>query len=353
MNKVLGIFRGFPGLGRVVAGVSLLESLYNEYGYEIKMISYLQGDKYLVSKGYVSFGTVSQHDYCSLGLVPTYSLGLSIFDCIAHFSPDVIVIDGEPLMIQAIRMYYPNMKIAVLLNPSDVENSANNPVAMKYIVSSYALSDLAIVHGLRKINSRNDFNKIISISTIIRRELLNITRKPSNNIYCVLGGGTVNVGEEFEESTIQLARLSIDAMSELKEYNLTVVCSSVNIFNRLKGLIISNNVHIMPELIDAEVFFSNACFIITRCGRNSLSELMYLNIPFAAYVSGDKYRKDEQENNIKNLGAAKMVVITPETSSHELSMAIRKELASCCNAVQFKSGNSEALKAIIDLTEKQ
>ena len=31
MKKILGIFRGFPGLGRVVAGVSVLETLKNDY----------------------------------------------------------------------------------------------------------------------------------------------------------------------------------------------------------------------------------------------------------------------------------------------------------------------------------
>ena len=30
MKKILGIFRGFPGLGRVVSGVSLLETLRDE-----------------------------------------------------------------------------------------------------------------------------------------------------------------------------------------------------------------------------------------------------------------------------------------------------------------------------------
>ena len=29
--KILGIFRGFPGLGRVVAGVSLLETIKMNY----------------------------------------------------------------------------------------------------------------------------------------------------------------------------------------------------------------------------------------------------------------------------------------------------------------------------------
>lgn len=34
-KRILGIFRGFPGLGRVVAGVSLLETLRDKYDYEI------------------------------------------------------------------------------------------------------------------------------------------------------------------------------------------------------------------------------------------------------------------------------------------------------------------------------
>ena len=52
MKKILGIFRGFPGLGRVVSGVSLLETLRDEYGYCIDIISYLQGNRYLELKGY-------------------------------------------------------------------------------------------------------------------------------------------------------------------------------------------------------------------------------------------------------------------------------------------------------------
>lgn len=52
MKKILGILRGFPGLGRVVSGVSILETLRDSYGYDIKIISYLQGNKYLYSRSY-------------------------------------------------------------------------------------------------------------------------------------------------------------------------------------------------------------------------------------------------------------------------------------------------------------
>ena len=44
MKRILGIFRGFPGLGRVVAGVSLLETLRDDYGFDVRVTSYLQGN---------------------------------------------------------------------------------------------------------------------------------------------------------------------------------------------------------------------------------------------------------------------------------------------------------------------
>ena len=37
MKKILGIFRGFPGLGRVVSGVSLLETLGTSMAVALKL----------------------------------------------------------------------------------------------------------------------------------------------------------------------------------------------------------------------------------------------------------------------------------------------------------------------------
>ena len=50
--KALGIFRGFPGLGRVVSGVSILEALRDTYGFKVRAVSYLQGNEYLKTKGF-------------------------------------------------------------------------------------------------------------------------------------------------------------------------------------------------------------------------------------------------------------------------------------------------------------
>lgn len=71
MRKVLGIFRGFPGLGRVVSGVSILETLRDEYGCIIEAFSYLQGKEYLQLKGFDIKHDVVSMDYCSMGLLPT------------------------------------------------------------------------------------------------------------------------------------------------------------------------------------------------------------------------------------------------------------------------------------------
>ena len=88
--RILGIFRGFPGLGRVVAGVSLLEELRDQYGANIRMISYLQGNEYLKSKGYADLHEATPMDYCSIGLVPTNKMGAYIHTTIKEYTPDLI-----------------------------------------------------------------------------------------------------------------------------------------------------------------------------------------------------------------------------------------------------------------------
>ena len=41
MKMVIGVFRGFPGLGRVSAGIALLKELQHR-GFEVAAISYYQ-----------------------------------------------------------------------------------------------------------------------------------------------------------------------------------------------------------------------------------------------------------------------------------------------------------------------
>ena len=185
MKRILGIFRGFPGLGRVVAGVSLLETLRDNYDYDVRIISYLQGNKYLESRGFQNFTEASPMDLCSIGLLPTNKMGVYIHNTIKDFVPDAVLIDGEPLILQSIKISYPSIKIITLLNPADVNNPNNDKEAMDFFNALYSLSDLAIVHGLRSVDKDHRYKKLISINTIIRRELITVKNIPMGNIHII------------------------------------------------------------------------------------------------------------------------------------------------------------------------
>ena len=331
MKKILGILRGFPGLGRVVSGVSILETLRDSYDYDVKIISYLQGNKYLNSRGYNNLNEVTPMDYCSIGLLPTNKMGVYIHNCIREFTPDLIVVDGEPLMIKSIKISHPSIKVVALLNPADVVNPNNNKEAMDFFNEFYSLSDLAIVHGIRRIDKDSRYNKFLSINTIIRSEIIGVENVPTNNIYCVLGGGTVNVGQLFVDSTITIGQLCQKVASLLPQYTMHIVCSSQNIFNVLNRNSSSENVVLHDEIIPAEQYYCNAGLVITRSGRNTLSELAYLGIPAISFVSGCSYRKIEQTNNINDLNISTIVA-----ANNDISPVAFADL--CQKMMQVKKG---------------
>lgn len=349
--KILGIFRGFPGLGRVVSGVSLLETLRDEYGCAIKIISYLQGNRYLQTRGYTNLQEVVPMDYCSIGLLPTNKMGVYIHNTISLFKPDVVLVDGEPLIIQSLRISYPNIKIVVLLNPADVDNPQNDKEAMDYFNALYSLSDLAIVHGLRTIETTNySYKNLISINTILRKEVMHLKNKTSNNIYCILGGGTVNVGHQFAASTIRIAELCQQAALQMEQYTMHIVCSSQNIYDAINENYSSSNIILHNNILNAYEYYSNAGLIITRSGRNTLSELVYLGIPTVSIVTGDTYRCAEQLQNLRCLHTNHVQSISIDSNADELVVLMRKLLtSSTVPTSQFNTGNSEAIKYILNI----
>lgn len=68
-------FKGFTGLGRVVSGTTILETLRDKHGCNIEIISYLQGNRYLELRGYTNLHEATPMDYCSIGLLPTNKMG--------------------------------------------------------------------------------------------------------------------------------------------------------------------------------------------------------------------------------------------------------------------------------------
>ena len=349
MKKILGIFRGFPGLGRVVSGISLLETLKEQYGYDIKIITYLQGNRYLELKGYTDLHEAVPMDYCSIGLLPTNKMGAYIHQTIKEFKPDVIVVDGEPLMIQSIKISHKHVKIVALLNPADVDNPSNDKEAMDFFNNIYSLADFTIIHGLRKITPPSQYGDFISIGTIIRKEIIGIVNQPQKDIYCLLGGGTVNVGHQFSESTIRIGELCMKVANSLPDYKMHIVCSSQNIYDALNENAIPHNVIMYNQVLDPSIYFSDACLIITRSGRNTLSELAYLGIPAISFVSGCLYRKEEQKQNMESLCGSNIIWAPLDINPDELKDLCLNLMEKGNGKINFECGNKKVIEKIISL----
>lgn len=352
--RVLGIFRGFPGLGRVVAGVSLLEELRDQHNCEIEIISYLQGNKYLATRGYRDLQEASPMDYSSIGLLPTNRMGAFIHRKVREFNPDLIIIDGEPLIIQSLKISNPNLKILVLLNPADIHNPSNDQDAMNFFKYYYGLADIVIVHGLRKVDKPTNFNTkdFYSINTILRQEILQLQTQPKNEIYCILGGGTVNVNSQFKTTTLNIAKKVLEVAPYFPMYIFNIVCGSENIFKAISKLKTSSNVFIHKNILSAETCYSRASLVITRAGRNTTSELLYLGIPAITCAAGDRYRSMEQAQNISMLNSPQIVHIHEQTTTEEIVKVVKEFLGKKNEFDKFEPGNAHAITLCLNLLKK-
>lgn len=97
---------------------------------------------------------------------------ITYVNSIKSFMPELIVVDGEPLILQSIKISHANVKVVALFNPADVDNPNNDKEAMDFFNALYSLSDLSIVHGLRRMKQDKRYKNFISINTIIRREII-------------------------------------------------------------------------------------------------------------------------------------------------------------------------------------
>ncbi len=124
--KAIGIFRGFPGLGRVVAGLDILNQLQVSEKLEAIVYTYFQG--YELSKSYnFDFRNIeNRNDISSIGIIPVSKSGETIIDSIEEYNPDFVLIDGEPLLVTTIKLRFPKVIVVALLNPFDIENPHNN-----------------------------------------------------------------------------------------------------------------------------------------------------------------------------------------------------------------------------------
>lgn len=345
MKKIIGIFRGFPGLGRIVSGVTLLETLRDEYNCEVQPISYLQGVEYLMQHGFSNDFAPSSTDLCSIGILPTGHFGAEIHQRIADFCPDMIIIDGEPLMLQSIKISHPGTKVVALLNPADVVNPSNNQYAMDFFNGIYSLADLAIVHGLKSIQKPTIYGNFVCTNTILRNEILTISNTPSANVYCILGGGTENCSSSFEDTTLHVAFSTIALAQNYPHYTFHILCAGGKIANMLLLSSLPENVFIHQELVEPQRYYSDAAIVITRAGRNTLSELAYLNLPAIVFVSGDEYRIEEQKANLDSLASS---LLLPASTDEDLQTSFALLLSATGNN-HFEPGNRVAMEYLNSL----
>ena len=347
--RVLGVFRGFPGLGRVIGGVELLEALRQDHGCEVHAFTYLQGASYAQQRGIEVLHDVPVQDISPIGVLPTGRACAELSEWIEKFLPELVVVDGEPLILHALRVRFPQLRIVALLNPADISNPDNYPVSMDYFREMYRQADCCIVHGLRELGQGELTANAVSIPTIVRSEVAGIVRNPAKKIYCVLGGGTVNVDAAFMETTLALAKLAIFASRRFTEYGFEILCGCRSVAVEVAKLLQNDDkVIVRSDIASPSSIFPDATLVITRAGRNTLSELRLLGIPGIAVVSGCRFRKHEQAQNAAELGAGFRYVeseVAPGVFSKLVDDMLK--VNSCGNVAHIKNGRDEALRIVV------
>jgi len=352
--KIAGIFRGFPGLGRVVSGVELITHFKDHYKADIRVFSYLQGEEYLNQKGFTANHYVSEHDFSSIGIIPVSAYGEFIFNQIEEFNPDIVIIDGEPLLLQSLKVVYPNLKIVALLNPFDVHNPYNQSSSSFIFNDMYSKANLAIVHGFWKLEKPNRYNEFESINTIIRKEVLSI--KPTfskNKICCILGGGTVNSKIEFRKKSIAIGKKCIQLANHFNNFEIHILCSNNQIYREVIKDSIPSNTIVHANIEDCNEYYSDAKLIIARAGRNTISEVLYLGIPTILIPTGCKFRSKEQKTNseiIEKNSFRKIISINEEIDVSDFIIQCEKLLQiDNQEPPNWIPGNAQAIASILNL----
>ena len=332
--KLVGIFRGFPGLGRVVSGIELVREAAQCLHAEVRVFTYLQGYDY-AAKVFGRTGlhnVLSPEDISSIGIIPVSPSGEKIIDEIEAFQPDCILIDGEPLLLVTIKLRFPGTKIVALLNPFDVVNPANQLSSQLFFKDCYSKADVAIVHGMWTVPQPLEFkNQFTSIKTILRADIRALTLKPDRQrIACILGGGTVKAGNALFQTTVKIAATTLAFARARPDALVDIYCGSEAIYTQvLQAEDCPRNVTVFKGLKSPEHMYADAKLVIARAGRNTISELLHLKLPALLFATTCCIRGSEQQANIDyaQLNSGGLVIGLPtHAKSHEVLSSINQLL---------------------------
>ena len=349
--KAIGIFRGFPGLGRVVAGLDIFNQLRKYSKFEAIIYTYLQGAELSKSYNYKFKNIKSINDISSIGIIPVSKSGEAIINSIEEYNPDFVLIDGEPLLVTTIKLRFPKLIVIALLNPFDIKNPNNQLSSQLFFKDCYSKANIAIVHGLWKVAKPQTFqNSFHSINTLIRHEVEEINPDRNvNKIACVLGGGSVNSSEQFFENTILISQFVIELAGMHHQFLFEIYCGCETVFSRVNHLVNrSENVKLHRHLHKPTEIYNSTKAVFSRAGRNSTSELLSINLPAILLSTNCEVRGAEQQENISFAEKYSSNIIGVSLSSdlstfeNQFNKIISKEI----DPVQWNSGNKELIEIL-------
>lgn len=354
--KIYGFFRGFPGLGRVMSGISILTSL-KALGHEVKAYSYLQGLQALKDH-HIECLPVAQpplHQVMTIGLNPISKASQELIDLICREQPDLVIVDGEALFVSTLAMAYPREKILSLLNPTDVYNEDLPNLTMRFYHTHYFAAGLALVHGISKeqiIVPKDTLGcEVLSTNTILRQNVLRIKpQKIRHNLVAILGGGSKNAAENFIASTLRMARCIIEAARHAPAENFTLYCNDPALHEQLSAFDCPINLKVVSKYTLPEDIYTTAEVVICRAGRNTISELLYLNLPGVLMPSASNFRATEQSKNTQyacSLKAGRLLTLEQDEGYEALLDKIARVRQAGDNNFKFIPGNQPALEFIL------
>ena len=357
--KIYAVLRGFPGLGRVIAGIELLKYFEENFNADIKISTYFQGESYIKSKGYNTSVTVDEKDTSSIGIISVSKSGERIIEDIILFNPDFVVIDGEPILLHNLKISYPNLCVVSLLNPFDINNPHNLKSSQDFFRHMYSHANLSIVHGLWREEKPINFKNFISINSIVRNTIPSISvSNLSNSIVCLLGGGSKLINSDFTSGTISIAKQVIDVAAINKDLSFTIYTGDENIKKEILGYISSfkytiENISIVERICDEKVIYCQAKLVIARAGRNTISELISMNMPSIIIPTTANFRGSEQLSNCKAIERSKypnIIVHYLKSGTTALNNKMSRLINSSVvtNKGHFKPGNNKAVEIIMN-----
>ncbi len=174
-------------------------------------------------------------------------------------------------------------------------------------------------HSIKQF-PKNHLNKIIQIKPLVRKEffLQNITNKKSlkESLNLLIIGGSQ--GAAIFDSILKKTVIGLSKKYNLKVYHQISMMNFIELRNFYSENRIHNHLFSYDDNFLSIISKSNLC--ITRAGASTLSELVFLNIPFITIPLKNSKDNHQYENALfyKNLGCC-WVINQEEVEDHEIT----------------------------------